>query len=142
MRGIFVEDESKLASALSPHVTDVAMSPPSPQVGFVHRHTESAEIYFIANTSNRPVDLTATFRVEGMQPQIWNPVTGKAAAAQIIARPFGGTSIRLTLEAYESSVVVWAENSDSRATSGADHCLDSGPDGTHGSEHRLECSVR
>ena len=109
--GIFLTDESQLAASLAPRLApDVAMVPPSPQIGVVHRHTDSAEIYFIANTSNRPATTTATFRVEGLRPQVWNAITGEATSAAIVDRPPGGTSIKLTLEPYESTIIVWVAN--------------------------------
>jgi len=107
--GIFVADESKLAAALAPRLRpDVATTPASPQIGIVHRHTDYSEIYFLANTSNLPVTTTATFRVEGMYPQKWNPLTGEVSPVTIVDRPAGGSSISIALDAYESTIIVWS----------------------------------
>ncbi len=106
--GIFIADESQLAGALAPRLSpDVAMSPATPQIGVVHRHTDFAEIYFLANTSNKPVATKATFRIEGMQPQQWNGLTGQTAPINITARPPGGTAVNIALDAYESTFIVW-----------------------------------
>jgi hypothetical protein len=107
--GIFVADESKLAAALAPRLApDVATVPASPQIGVVHRHTDYSEIYFLANTSNLPVTTTATFRVEGMYPQKWNPLTGEISPVTIVDHPAGGSSILVQLDAYESAMIVWS----------------------------------
>jgi hypothetical protein len=106
--GIFLHDESKLAATLAPRLApDVAMLPPSPQVGVVHRHTDDAEIYFLANTANTPLQTTATFRVQNLFPQICNPLTGQITPAPILDRSATGTSIKLTLAPYESTFILW-----------------------------------
>src|SRR5262249_41001611 len=61
----FIEDEkqpfsTKLTSLLPP---DMALSSSVPEIGFVHRHTADAEIYFVANTSNLTQKVKASFRV-------------------------------------------------------------------------------
>src|SRR5581483_7178632 len=99
--GVFVEDEAGLAKALANRLRpDVTMSPAAPQVGVVHRHTEDAEIYFLANTSNQPVTTRVTFRIEGLSAQVWNPRTGKTTPLAIADRPPGGTSVDVSLDAY------------------------------------------
>src|SRR5262249_18366566 len=64
----FVEDEKqplhdKLTALLQP---DMSLTPSLADIGFVHRHTTDAEIYFIANTTNARQTIKATFRVTGM----------------------------------------------------------------------------
>jgi hypothetical protein len=105
----FVRDEnaqlgSTLAGLLQP---DVLLSPAVPDVGFVHRRTGDAEIYFVVNTSNARQSVSATFRVENMQAESWDPMTGRVSAAQLSA----GTNqkgVRLELEPYESRVLVFS----------------------------------
>ena len=46
----------------------------APEVGFVHRKLPFADIYFLANTSNHPVQAKAEFRVEGLDASIVGPV--------------------------------------------------------------------
>jgi hypothetical protein len=105
----FVTDEkaqltSTLAGLLQP---DVLLTPAVPEIGFIHRRMIDAEIYFVANTSNVRQSVTATFRVENMQAESWDPMTGKVSAAQLPA----GTSrrgVRLDLEPYESRILVFS----------------------------------
>jgi hypothetical protein len=54
--GHLVTDESRqLAGALNVRLKpDVAFSPAAPDIGFIHRATGEAEIYFVANTGNEP----------------------------------------------------------------------------------------
>lgn len=44
---------------------------------FIHRRDGDAEIYFVANRSNRWESARCTFRVSGKAPELWDPVTGE-----------------------------------------------------------------
>jgi hypothetical protein len=111
--GIFLPSDDQLGATLAEHLRpDVAFShtspsPPPLEIGFVHRRTDSAEIYFLANTSYEPKGVPATFRVEGMQPEWWDPMTGGVTAAEVLDRPEGGTTVRLVLEPYGSRLLVF-----------------------------------
>ena len=62
--GVFVERDADLAAALTSRLhPDMAVSAGSADIGFVHRRTDEADIYFVANTSNMPLAVDATFRV-------------------------------------------------------------------------------
>lgn len=54
---------------------------------FIHRRDGDAEIYFVANRSNRWESAQCTFRVSGKAPELWDPVTGEhrfAPAYQVV----------------------------------------------------------
>jgi hypothetical protein len=88
---------------------DVALSPAVSEIGFIHRQTDDAEIYFIANTSNARQKVAATFRVEGRMPELWDAFSGKISPAQVEAQGAGGTTIALDLEPYGSRVIVFSK---------------------------------
>jgi hypothetical protein len=75
----------------------------------VHRHTADSEIYFIANTSNEPKSVEAAFRVEGMQPEIWNAMSGDVSSATVTEKSAGSTTIHLNLEPYGSTIVAFTK---------------------------------
>src|ERR1051326_5610199 len=120
-----VRDESQLGAQLSALLTpDVRLGSNAPDVGFIHRHTDSAEIYFIANTGNRPISTGATFRVAGMKPELWNPMTGEVSEVMVQGTDFhraviaqgkatrthpSGVSVKLELAPYESRVLVFTK---------------------------------
>ena len=107
-KAYFVEDEkqvgSKLAGLLPP---DVSLNPVVPEIGFVHRRTTDADIYFVANTSNLPQTVRATFRVANAEAELWDPLSGKISEAKVESRSLG-TTIHLDLEPYASRVVVFS----------------------------------
>lgn len=76
-------------------------------VRYTHRSTEDREIYFLANRSDRPVQVTATFRVAQGAPEYWDPVTGRIRALPEFTRTGQRTSIPLEFDAYESGFVVF-----------------------------------
>jgi hypothetical protein len=81
---------------------DVVMSPATPEVGFIHRGLHSAgQIYFVANTDNRPHSFDATFRARG-GAEWWDPFTGKSTGAG------SGPTLHFDLAPYESRVVVFS----------------------------------
>ncbi len=53
------------------------------EIGFVHRSTGAEEVYFLANTSNKPVSATLKFRANGMQPEWWDPFSGAVSRADL-----------------------------------------------------------
>src|SRR6185436_13265027 len=107
-RAYFIEDEKqllgqKLTSALTP---DVSLDPAVPEIGFVHRRANDADIYFVANTSNVRQVVRATFRVTQAHAEMWDPFSGKVAAGKIENESAVGTTIALDLEPYASRVLV------------------------------------
>ncbi len=109
--GHFAEDENKqlqstLTGLLQP---DVSLAPSAPDIGFIHRRTGDAEIYFVANTGNVPQSVQATFRVTNAQAEYWDPITGRVRPAEIAARPKGGTTVALALAPYESCVLAFTK---------------------------------
>jgi hypothetical protein len=79
---------------------DVALNPATPEVGFVHRNLLWADIYFVANTDNRPHAFDATFRSSLINAEWWDPFTGG------ITKAGTGSTIHFNLAPYESRVLV------------------------------------
>jgi hypothetical protein len=110
--GLFIEDEIQFGNALAKRLApDVAISPAAPEIGVVHRRTGGGEVYFVANTSNQPKSVKARFRVEGMQPELWNPMNGRVNPARIAEKSTGATTVNLNLEPYGSTIVVFTKRS-------------------------------
>jgi len=109
--GIFLESEGSLGEALAKRLApDVRLSPAAPEIGFVHRRTDSAEVYFLANTGNASKAVKATFRVAGMQAEQWDPMTGKVGPVEVSDPGTGpGTAVRVNLEPYGSQILVFTQ---------------------------------
>lgn len=108
--GLFIEDESqfgpRVAQKLAP---DVTITPASPEIGFVHRHTKDAEVYFLANTANQRKSVKVAFRVAGMKAELWDPMTGRVGPAEVAEKTANATTVGMTLEPYGSTLIVFTK---------------------------------
>jgi hypothetical protein len=82
---------------------DVAISPATPAIGFIHRKLPDADIYFLANTDNRPHTVNATFRGSKIGAEFWDPFSGKVTGAP------AKHLLSVHLDPYESRVVVFTD---------------------------------
>jgi hypothetical protein len=83
---------------------DVAISPATSDIGFIHRKLADADIYFIANTGNRPHSIYATFRTTKAAAQWWNSLDGNVT-------PAGSSStMQMDLAPYESRVIAFSNH--------------------------------
>ena len=108
--GRLAEDETTLSVVLNRELRpDLRLSPAVPEIGFVHRQTADADLYFLANTSNRSQRTNASFRVDGRPAEWWDPLSGAVRPATTRAQVGGGTSLDLDLPPYGSRVLVFAK---------------------------------
>ena len=80
-------------------------------IDYIHRSITSAgtEIYYVANRLERPELLRCSFRVDGKQPEIWYPETGKIVPVNVYTQSAGRTSIPLHLDPFGSVFVVFRQ---------------------------------
>jgi len=107
----FVEDESALGAAMTSLVTpDFSTGIASvPVMGFIHRKLDDSDVYFLVNTSNRPVKTTANVRMSGLGAEWWDPFLGTSHPAAIRANG-DRTAVKLDLAPYESRVLVFGNS--------------------------------
>ena len=74
---------------------------------YIHRTVRDTEIYFIANRTNQPETTDFTFRVNGKQPEIWDPVTGQTRQLNDFRPTNGGTTLPLELDRFSSYFIVF-----------------------------------
>jgi hypothetical protein len=98
-------------------------------VGFVHRKTAERDYYFLANTSEQPQRLDATFRVEAKQPESWDLKTGTVTPIVTFEHTKAGTSVAVELGPHESCVIAFAPGGRSPEAAGSDLHLEAARDG-------------
>ena len=76
-------------------------------LNWIHRLIMGADVYFVANPAYRNVDVDATFRVSGRQPELWNAETGVIQPASVWSEKSGRTTVSLKLEPAGSVFVVF-----------------------------------
>ncbi len=85
----------------------ICRSRDSVNVDYIHRTTPEAEIYFIANQSQRPVAVTVKLRDgAGAAPQIWDPVRRDIRTTPVFAENEEGTILPLSMATHASLFVV------------------------------------
>jgi hypothetical protein len=111
--GIHLDSIAELPDALHHALPpDIATAGEMAGLGFIHRKLPTSDIYFVANTSNKPVKGTIHFRSPRPLIESWNPDT---ATANVIPRsPDGG--ITLSLAPYESRIFVLKDGPDGTLT--------------------------
>lgn len=87
---------------------------PDTKIMFVHRKLGKADIYWINNRNNRSEKVEASFRTEGMAPEIWQPVSGKIEPVSYIIEN-GQTRVPLNLDPNDALFIVFRKPG--RATS-------------------------
>ena len=111
-RGIFTASTAELAdvlhSALPP---DVQAAGQTAGLGFLHRKLPGQDVYFVANTANRPIDGTIQFRSTRKFIDAWDPDSGSLLQATQAGQ------IPLLLAPYESRIFVLHDKSDIESAS-------------------------
>jgi hypothetical protein len=87
------------------------------RLDFIHRREGEAEIYFVSNQRNQFDASDCSFRVQGRQPELWNPETGDIEAAPVWREENGRTVVSLSFEPSGSVFVVF------RAKAQGDHLV-------------------
>jgi hypothetical protein len=99
----FVADEKDLGAQIKQWVQpDFTVSPATPEIGFIHRHLENGDLYFVANTSNRAQKVEGAFRASAAHAEMWDPFTGKTSG---LPDP---KPIAFDLQPYESRIVFFS----------------------------------
>ena len=80
-------------------------APSAPNLYFCHRRTDSEDIYFLNNHSDKEASGCFRFGVAATSAELWNPVTGERTPLEITSET-GCTALDLTLAPRESYFVV------------------------------------
>ena len=73
----------------------------------IHRQKENTDIYFVANTSRNAGTATCSFKVSGIQPELWDPVTGSMRNLPDFKSENDVTSIQINFDAAQSFFIVF-----------------------------------
>jgi hypothetical protein len=77
------------------------------ELAFCHRQTADAEIYFVSNQRHEFDTANCTFRVSGLEPELWHPETGVIEPASVWHEAGGRTTICLKFQPGESVFVIF-----------------------------------
>lgn len=74
---------------------------------FQHRKIEEADVYFVTNIQNRPINMEVNFRVQHKNVWNWNPYNGVVTKLFQYAATDNGIKVPLLLAPWESTIVVF-----------------------------------
>lgn len=76
-------------------------------ITWIHRSLGKTEIYFLANQRRTTEELVCTFRVNGLQPERWDPNTGQTTPLAVYEATPGQVRVPLRLDPAGSAFVVF-----------------------------------
>ena len=76
---------------------------------YIHYVIGDSHVYFVSNQTEERQKIRATFRVTGLQPELWDALSGDIRKAEAFKQENGQTVVPLTLEPYGSIFVVFHE---------------------------------
>ncbi|NQY09751.1 MAG: hypothetical protein HRT71_09590 [Flavobacteriales bacterium] len=84
---------------------------PHDHVDYIHRRTETEDIYFVTNSTHQEQNVTCTFRIKNRVPELWDAVTGLIQRDVAFKKTKNGISIELILEPLSSRFVIFRDQS-------------------------------
>ena len=76
-------------------------------IRYTHREVDGAGIYFVANPEEKVVQALCVFRTAGMQPELWDPLTGVTRDMHDYSVSAGLTTLPIRFEPLQSYFVVF-----------------------------------
>ena len=77
------------------------------EIKYAHRQKGNTHIFFVANTDNKPQQMYLSFRVNKLQPEIWQAENGSMSKAGVWKEEGGRTFVQLFLKGTQSVFVVF-----------------------------------
>jgi hypothetical protein len=78
---------------------------------FIHRQTDSTDVYFVSNQHDQAKPIKAKFRISGKLPELWNPETGEIMEAPEYRKlEDGRMEVTLRMEEAGSVFVVFRKS--------------------------------
>ncbi len=74
---------------------------------YIHHTLDGMHYYFVCNQKESPRRLEASFRVTGLQPELWWPLTGERSVARAFRQEGGRTIVPIEFGTYGSVFVIF-----------------------------------
>lgn len=79
---------------------------------FIHRNMGNSDIYYISNQSDNQITIAPEFRVSGLSPELWDPITGVIRDLPAYVQNENTTIVPLNLEASGSQFIIFRKKAD------------------------------
>lgn len=84
--------------------------PKNLNINWIHRETEDAHIYFVASKDDAPVNVSLSFRIDDLSPQIWDAFSGNQQEAKVWKAENNRTNVALSLPSNGSKIIVFSKS--------------------------------
>ena len=102
-------DQAAIVAQLEKNENPSAVKPVAPSpLRYVHRRTETADIFFVVNRKAANVKTAFVFRVKDRTPEFWDPITGQVSAAPY-EKTSDGVKVPLEMTSLKSIFVIFRE---------------------------------
>ncbi len=96
-------------------------------IDYIHRQTETEDLYFVSNSSPASEKVTCVFRVnQNMIPEIWDAETGMIQRNVEYLKVKNGISIELQFDGLSSRFIIFRNNSNRKNDAGLNYDLQFG----------------
>ncbi|MFP5041307.1 glycosyl hydrolase [Parasediminibacterium sp. JCM 36343] len=79
----------------------------SKEIKFLHRQGANTHVFLIANTDSMPQKMALSFRVKGLEPEVWQAEDGSTFKASVWKEAGERTIVQLFLKASQTAFVVF-----------------------------------
>ena len=79
------------------------------EICYIHRTLPSAEMYYVSNQKERTEELTLQFRVTGLVPEAWDPVTGEKVELLMFKDDGTTTTVALHMGPYDAQFIMFKQ---------------------------------
>ncbi|MEN8249644.1 MAG: glycosyl hydrolase [Bacteroidota bacterium] len=101
-----------LSSKDIPTDFNVVESDSKTDYNYIHYNIEESDVYFVSNQTTERKKINCQFRVSGLQPELWDALTGDIREAKAFTQKDGLTTVPLTFEPYGAIMVVFNKQID------------------------------
>lgn len=102
----WVPDLKQLPPTISQQIRRDFLPASKTPVFMSHRKTGTTDVYLVQNVSEKPLQLSARFRVDGV-PELWDPFTGAVQPVDAFRRTDGMTHVTQQLEGNIAYLIVF-----------------------------------
>lgn len=74
---------------------------------YIHYIAGESDVYFVTNQTTERKKINCQFRVSGLQPELWDALSGEIRVAKAFSQEDGLTNVPLTLEPYGATMIVF-----------------------------------
>lgn len=74
---------------------------------YIHYTVDGRDFYFISNMTDRPADVTCSFRVHGRRPESWNALDGTILSLEAFSQAGGITSVPIHFDPCGSALIAF-----------------------------------